>query len=211
MKEDNIKFDSKECRLYGATKKDIRRWKAQWPYLDYDDTEKLLRAASWSIQLRYIETLPGHGLLAWSKVNSALRRKVHDEIGRNPRKALEDWLETENFLISSILSETQKERLSSKPTIPIGAESKTKRQKRDELERNENKFSGETLALAMLVEHPEWTDKKIAEAVGVNRTTLYDWPNFKKAKEALKQGKKKFPRGSKNSKTGDMEAWQADI
>jgi len=70
--------------------------------------------------------------------------------------------------------------------------------------------TGEALALAMLVDHPDWTDTRIALAVGVNRTTLYDWPNFKKAKEALKQGKKELPRGSKNGKTGDMEAWEAD-
>nr|MBC8273541.1 helix-turn-helix domain-containing protein [Chloroflexota bacterium] len=68
-------------------------------------------------------------------------------------------------------------------------------------------ITGEALALAMLVEHPGWSDTRIAKAVGVNRTTLYDWPNFKKAKEALKQGKKKFPRGSKNAETGDIEAW----
>jgi hypothetical protein len=71
-------------------------------------------------------------------------------------------------------------------------------------------LTGEALALAMLVEHPDWSDTKIAKAVGVNRTTLYDWPNFKKAKEALKQGKKELPRGSKNGETGDMEAWGAD-
>ena len=73
-----------------------------------------------------------------------------------------------------------------------------------------NGLTGEALALAMLVEHPDWPDTKIAKAVGVYRTTLYDWPNFKKAKEALKQDKKELPRGSKNGETGDMEAWEAD-
>ena len=68
-------------------------------------------------------------------------------------------------------------------------------------------LTGEPLALAMLVEHPDWSDTKIAKAVGVNRTTLYDWPNFKKAKEALKQGQNDLPKGSKNSETGNMEAW----
>jgi hypothetical protein len=70
--------------------------------------------------------------------------------------------------------------------------------------------TGEALALAMLVDHPDWSDTKIAKAIGVNRTTLYDWQNFKKAKEALKQGKNEFPKGSKNGKTGNMQAWEAN-
>jgi hypothetical protein len=73
-----------------------------------------------------------------------------------------------------------------------------------------NDLTGEALALAMLVKHPDWPDTKIAKTIGVNRTTLYDWPIFKKAKEALKQGKKEFPKGSKNGETGSMEAWEAD-
>ncbi len=82
--------------------------------------------------------------------------------------------------------------------------------KKDEQTKEEDSPTGEALALAMLVEHSDWSDTNIAKAVGVNRTTLYDWPNFKKAKEALKQGKKKYPRGSKNGKTGDMEAWESE-
>lgn len=73
--------------------------------------------------------------------------------------------------------------------------------------KNENVLTGEAKALAMLVEHPDWPDTKIAKAVGVNRTTLYDWPNFKKAKEALKQGQNDLAKGSKNGETGNMEAW----
>ena len=72
---------------------------------------------------------------------------------------------------------------------------------------NGNILTGEPLALGMLLKHPDWPDTKIATAIGVSRTTLYDWPNFKKAKEALKQGKNNLPKGSKNGETGDMEAW----
>ena len=86
----------------------------------------------------------------------------------------------------------------------------TETKKKDGGVQKEDKPTGEALALAMLVEHPDWPDTKIAKAVGVNRTTLYDWPNFKKAKEALKQGKKEFPKGSKNGETGNVEAWEAD-
>jgi DNA-binding transcriptional regulator YiaG len=71
-----------------------------------------------------------------------------------------------------------------------------------------NEPTGEPLALAMLVKHPDWSDTKIAKYIGVSRTTLYDWPNFKKAKDALKQGKTDLPRGSKNAETGDIEAWE---
>ena len=70
--------------------------------------------------------------------------------------------------------------------------------------------NGEALALALLVQHPNWPDTKIAKTVGVNRTTLYDWRNFKKAKEVLKQGKKEFPKGSKNGETRNVEAWETD-
>ena len=74
--------------------------------------------------------------------------------------------------------------------------------------KTEDVLTGEAKALAILVEHPEWTDKKIAEAIGVSRTTLYDWSKFKKAKEALNQGKNRFPHGSKDGETGDIEAWE---
>ncbi len=73
--------------------------------------------------------------------------------------------------------------------------------------KNKDVLTGEAKALAMLVEHPDWPDTKIAKTIGVNRTTLYDWPKFKKAKEALKQGQKDLPKGSKSGETGNMEAW----
>jgi len=47
-------------------------------------------------------------------------------------------------------------------------------------------MSGEARALAMLTDHPDWSDTRIAKAVGVNRTTLYDFPKFKKARALLK-------------------------
>jgi len=95
--------------------------------------------------------------------------------------------------------------------LKVGAKHKAAEPEQKDKPQKKDGLTGEALALAMLVEHPDWPDKKIAEAVGVNRTTLYNWPNFKKAKEALKQGKKKFPKGSKNGETGDMEAWEDDI
>jgi hypothetical protein len=48
--------------------------------------------------------------------------------------------------------------------------------------------SPESRALALLIEHPDWTDTDIAKAVGVHRTTLYDWPKFKMARKAQVTG-----------------------
>lgn len=74
--------------------------------------------------------------------------------------------------------------------------------------KTKSRYTGVALALAMLAEHPDWTDKKIAKEIGISRTTLYTWPDFKKAKEILKQERKRLLKGSKNSKTGELEAWQ---
>ena len=57
--------------------------------------------------------------------------------------------------------------------------------------------SKEALALAVLADHPDWTDKKIAEAAGCNRTSLYDFPKYQTAREILRKGKNDLPRGSK--------------
>jgi len=64
----------------------------------------------------------------------------------------------------------------------------------------------ETLALVALHKHPDWTNRKIAEAVGCNRTTLYTFKRFMAAREILKQGKNDLPRGSKYPEE-NIEAW----
>lgn len=50
-------------------------------------------------------------------------------------------------------------------------------------------MSREARALAVLTEHPDWTDKQIAEAAGVNRTTLYTYSRFKQARAVLQSDK----------------------
>jgi len=47
-------------------------------------------------------------------------------------------------------------------------------------------LSGEARALAALTDHADWTDTKIAEAAGVNRTTLYTYPRFVQARALLR-------------------------
>jgi hypothetical protein len=67
----------------------------------------------------------------------------------------------------------------------------------------------ESQAIACLVEHPDWTDTRIAEEVGVHRSTLYTWNTFQLAKSARKAEKKRHRRGWKNNQ-GEMDAWDGD-
>jgi len=67
------------------------------------------------------------------------------------------------------------------------------------------KLSAKAKALATLVEHPDWSNTKIAEAAGISRTTLYDYPEFKAARKMQKQNKEKIPRGRKDQE-GNVEA-----
>lgn len=66
------------------------------------------------------------------------------------------------------------------------------------------------VALAILCEHPDWSNTRIAKETGVNRTTLYTFPEVVMARNLLKQGRDNIPRGTKNGKTGDVESWEAD-
>jgi hypothetical protein len=64
----------------------------------------------------------------------------------------------------------------------------------------------EARALALLTEHPEWTDAKIAQNVPCNRTSLYRFEKYRAARELLEQGRMKIPHGSKSKEHG-VEAW----
>jgi hypothetical protein len=69
------------------------------------------------------------------------------------------------------------------------------------------KLSKEARALAALADNPDWTDQQIAEAAGCKRQSLYRMKRFVAAKRLLKDGKKRFPIGSRDRESGDMEAW----
>ncbi len=71
-------------------------------------------------------------------------------------------------------------------------------------------LTGEAQAVALLVQHPEWTDSQIADAVGCARTSLYRWSKFTISRAALQQGRSGIAKGSKNAQTGDLEAWDED-
>ena len=62
-------------------------------------------------------------------------------------------------------------------------------------------------ALALLTKHPEWTTTQIAKELGISRQTLYKYPLFKQTRAVLKSNKNNMPRGSKNGKTGNIDAW----
>lgn len=67
-----------------------------------------------------------------------------------------------------------------------------------------NSLSGEAKALALLVEHPDWTDKQIADAVPCSRTSLYRWDRYRAARKAT--GGEIPPSGEKSA-DGSVEAW----
>ena len=67
-------------------------------------------------------------------------------------------------------------------------------------------ISKEATALAVLKDHPDWSDAKIAQAAGCSRTTLYTWQSYVKSRAIIAEPKSSRPRGSK-SKEGHIEAW----
>jgi hypothetical protein len=72
-------------------------------------------------------------------------------------------------------------------------------------------MSKEARALAVLQDHPGWTNVQIANVAGVHPKTLSSqkrMPNFIRARAILKTGKLDIPKGSKDAETGDIEAWE---
>jgi hypothetical protein len=61
---------------------------------------------------------------------------------------------------------------------------------------SESKLLMESKAVAMLVEHPDWTNAQIARAIGCNRTSVYRFKTLKAARNA--QMGKTPPKGSKS-------------
>ena len=73
---------------------------------------------------------------------------------------------------------------------------------------DDSQMSGEARALAVLTDHPDWTDKRIAEEAGVHPKTLYRYERYKTARQMLKDsGRAGLPRGFKTG-DGDIEAYE---
>lgn len=65
-------------------------------------------------------------------------------------------------------------------------------------------LKGEAKALALLVQHPEWSNKQIAAEVGCSRTSLYRRARYRQARRAMGGT---LPKGSKSAE-GDLEAYE---
>ena len=68
-----------------------------------------------------------------------------------------------------------------------------------------NGMSKEDKALAVLVRHPTWTNKQIAEQADCNPSGMCRMKRFKAARAALKGGRQDVVRGSKD-REGNVEA-----
>lgn len=58
----------------------------------------------------------------------------------------------------------------------------------------EDVVSKEAKAVAILMDHPEWSDSRIAAEVPCHRATLFTWPKFVAARKAMKSGREKYQR-----------------
>ena len=70
------------------------------------------------------------------------------------------------------------------------------------------RISKEAQALAVLVDHRDWSNQQIADVVGCHVKTLNKWQKFTDARKAIKEsGKAAMPTGNKNGDDGTVEAW----
>ncbi len=72
---------------------------------------------------------------------------------------------------------------------------------RDEAMKPTRKMHSETVAMVLLIEHRDWTNVEIAKAAGINRTTLYEFPRFKKLRNLLKE-QRHLPSDRRKGRTG---------
>lgn len=72
-----------------------------------------------------------------------------------------------------------------------------------------SRLSNQAQALACLTDHPSWTNKQIAAAIGVHPKTLSTWAKFNQARRLL-QDESRLPRGCRDKKTGRLKAYAVD-
>lgn len=71
-------------------------------------------------------------------------------------------------------------------------------------------LSWQAKAIALLVDHRDWSIKKVAQEVGRSPKTLYSDREVSvaiKARSKQKKAQSTLPAGKKNAKTGELEAW----
>jgi len=71
-------------------------------------------------------------------------------------------------------------------------------------------MSNKAKALAALIDHPDWTDEQIAQAVGCHVKSLYRWEDYVSARKLMRRGRGNMPRGSKDPETKAVDAWDDD-
>lgn len=59
--------------------------------------------------------------------------------------------------------------------------------------RPRERIGKEAMALAVLADHPDWPDERIAELAGCNRSSLYRMPRYMMARQALQGSRRRFP------------------
>jgi hypothetical protein len=130
---------------------------------------------------------------------------VHNK-GHKPVSAAEaaDWILNHGLH----LPESLYAHLPSPPEAGLPLSTLARQQSAEQTERSTAAIDSEARAIGFLAAHPEWTDKKIADTVGVSRTTLYSpsWSRFQAARAALKSGKQEKPKGSRDA-DGNLEAY----
>jgi len=88
---------------------------------------------------------------------------------------------------------------------PLKAEGRSTPAKRDLGDNgpDEASMSGEAKAMAILIDKPEWTNKRIAQEVGVHEKTLSRYLRFQAARKHLKEaGRAALARGHKRADRG---------
>jgi hypothetical protein len=65
-------------------------------------------------------------------------------------------------------------------------------------------------ALALLFEHTDWTNKRIAEELDCHPKSLSRFEKFTKARAEIKSGRNELPRGCKDGRSGSIDAWDEE-
>jgi hypothetical protein len=67
------------------------------------------------------------------------------------------------------------------------------------------------LSLFLRLQHPEWSDERVANEAGYKGPRqLYRMAEYRRLKDAKRDGKGRLPRGTRDAETGRVEAWFDD-
>ena len=121
-KADNIRFDSKEGRFYGISESDVKQWKEQYPYIDFDDLDKQIEKAGQSIEAAHF--VPDPRAIGTGLFGGGASMKCMEHVRENPRENLEDYFFAKDFNLYDGLSDKQKESIERKKSAGTGGGNK---------------------------------------------------------------------------------------